>query len=128
MGSPKSPRLFFSDLQDDSQKTILQRAQRNLDRILEMQYEIEDILREKDYKTYYMLSNLLVACTDELEVLVTEHLGEKDIIQRIRQKIEDLYTERQPLYSRYAGFTVFTDELTPDQVVGEIIEIIANPK
>jgi hypothetical protein len=70
---------------------ILQRAQRNLDRILEMQYEIEDILREKDYKIYYMLSNLLMACTDELEVLVTEHLGEKDIIQRIRQKIEDLF-------------------------------------
>jgi hypothetical protein len=56
-----------------------------------MQYEIEDILREKDYKIYYMLSNLLAACTDELEVLVTEHLGEKDIIQRIRQKIEDLF-------------------------------------
>ena len=81
----------FSQLQDDSQKMILERAQRNLDRILEMQYEIEDILREKDYKIYYMLSNLLVACTDELEVLVTENLGEKDIIQRIRQKIEDLF-------------------------------------
>ena len=81
----------FSQLQDDSQKMILERAQRNLDRILEMQYEIEDILREKDYKIYYMLSNLLVACTDELEVLVTEHLGEKDIIQRIRRKIEDLF-------------------------------------
>jgi PAS domain S-box-containing protein len=81
----------FADLQDDSQKMILQRAQRNLDRILEMQYEIEDILREKDYKTYYMLTNLLAVCTDELEVLVTEHLGEKDIIQRIRQKIEDLF-------------------------------------
>jgi PAS domain S-box-containing protein len=81
----------FSQLQDDSQKKILERAQRNLDRILDMQYEIEDILREKDYKIYYMLSNLLAACTDELEVLVTEHLGEKEIIQRIRQKIEDLF-------------------------------------
>jgi hypothetical protein len=56
-----------------------------------MQYEIEDILREKDYKTYYMLSNLLMACTDELEVLVSEHLAEKDIIQRIRQQIENLF-------------------------------------
>ena len=81
----------FSRLEDNSQKMILERAQRNLDRILEMQYEIEDILRQKDYKIYYMLSNLLAACTDELEVLVTEHLGEKDIIQQIRQKIEDLF-------------------------------------
>lgn len=81
----------FSELKDDSQKMILERAQRNLDRILEMQYEIEDILREKDYKIYYMLSNLLEACTDELEVLITEQLGEKDILQRIRQKIEALF-------------------------------------
>lgn len=81
----------FAQLQDDSQAMILERAQRNLDRILEMQYEIEDILREKDYKIYYMLSNLLAACTDELEVLATEQLDEKDIIQRIRQKIEDLF-------------------------------------
>jgi len=81
----------FSELKDDSQKVILERAQRNLDRILEMQYEIEDILREKDYKVYYMLSNLLEACTDELEALVTEQLGEKDILQRIRQKIEALF-------------------------------------
>ena len=81
----------FSRLEDDSQNMILERAQRNLDRILEMQYEIEDILRQKDYKIYYMLSNLLAACTDELEVLVTEHLGEKEIIPLIRQKIEDLF-------------------------------------
>jgi hypothetical protein len=74
---------------------VLERAQRNLDRILEMQYEIEDILREKDYKTYYMLSNLLAACTDELEMLVTEHLGEQDIIERIRQKIEDLFGSKE---------------------------------
>jgi shikimate kinase len=40
------------------------------------------------------------------------------------QKLEDLYAERQPLYSRFADFTVVTDGLTPDQVVGEIIEII----
>ncbi len=81
----------FVQLKDDSQQEILERAQRNLDRIVEMQYEIEDILREKDYKIYYMLSNLLAACTDELEILVTEHLSEKDIIQRIRNKIEDLF-------------------------------------
>jgi light-regulated signal transduction histidine kinase (bacteriophytochrome) len=56
-----------------------------------MQYEIEDILREKNYKIYYMLSNLLAACTDELETLVTEHLSEKAIIERIRKKIEDLF-------------------------------------
>ncbi len=78
-------------LEDRNWDSILDRAQRNLDRLLEMQYQIEDILREKDYKTYYMLSSLLDACADELEVLVSEELGEKDIIQRLRQRIEELF-------------------------------------
>ena len=85
----------LSGLKDDGRQMILERAQRNLDRILEMQYEIEDILREKDYKTYYMLSTLLDACLDELELLVTEELGEKDIIDRIRQKIEALFGPKE---------------------------------
>jgi signal transduction histidine kinase len=56
-----------------------------------MQYEIEDILREKDYKTYYLLSSLLDACADELEVLVTENLEEQNIIQRLRKRIEEIF-------------------------------------
>ncbi len=81
----------LAGLEDHNWDTILNRAQRNLDRLLEMQYEIEDILREKDYKTYYLLSSLLDACADELEVLVTEQLEEKNIIQSLRQRIEELF-------------------------------------
>jgi shikimate kinase len=44
------------------------------------------------------------------------------------QKIKDLYAQRQPLYSKFADFTVVTDGLTPDQVVGKIIEIITISK
>jgi PAS domain S-box-containing protein len=84
-------RKKLSAIEDLNWDTILQRAQRNLDRLLEMQYQIEDILREKDYKTYYMLSSLLDACADELEVLVSEELEEKDIVRRLRQRIEELF-------------------------------------
>ena len=73
----------LAGLEDQNWDTILNRAQRNLDRLLEMQYQIEDILREKDYKIYYMLSALLDACSDELQVLVSGSLEEKDIIDRI---------------------------------------------
>ena len=78
-------------LEDRNWDSILDRAQRNLDRLLDMQYEIEDILRKKDYKTYYLLSSLLDACADELELLVAEQLEEKDIILRLRQRIEKLF-------------------------------------
>jgi PAS domain S-box-containing protein len=81
-------------LEDRSWETILARARRNLDRLLGMQYEIEDILREKDFKTYYLLSALLDACADELEVLVAENRKEDDIVRRLRQRIEELFGPR----------------------------------
>jgi PAS domain S-box-containing protein len=84
-------RKKLTGLEDRNWDSILQRAQRNLDRLLEMQYQIDDILREKDYKTYYLLSSLLDACADELEVMVSEELAEKDIIRRLRQRIDELF-------------------------------------
>ena len=81
----------LAGIEDRNWDTILDRAQRNLDRLLDMQYEIEDILREKDYKTYYLLSSLLDACADELELLVAEQLEEKDIISRLRQRIQEIF-------------------------------------
>ncbi|MDH3574886.1 MAG: HAMP domain-containing histidine kinase, partial [Desulfobacterales bacterium] len=68
---------------------------RNLQRLLEMQYQLEDILREKDYKTHHMLSALLDASVDELEILISLGLGEKDIIGKIRQHIDDTYGPRK---------------------------------
>ncbi|MEE4263315.1 MAG: PAS domain S-box protein [Desulfobacteraceae bacterium] len=84
-------RKRLAGLEDRNWDSILNRAQRNLDRLLDMQYEIEDILREKDYKTYYLLSSLLEACADELELLVAEQLKEKDILLRLRQRIKELF-------------------------------------
>jgi signal transduction histidine kinase len=60
-----------------------------------MQYQLEDILRNKDYRTHYMLSALLDACVDELEVLISLGLEEKDIIHKIRKHIEDTYGPRK---------------------------------
>lgn len=81
---------------DPGFQRILMRAQRNLQRILELQYEIEDILRTGDYATHQMLSLLLDACADELEMLVSEALTERQldadaIVQRIRNKIDTLF-------------------------------------
>ena len=85
----------LADAADKGWRLIVERAQRNLQRLLEMQYQLEDILRNKDYKTHYMLSALLDACVDELEVLISLGLGEKDIIRKIRQHIEETYGPRQ---------------------------------
>ncbi len=85
----------LSEMTDQRWDRIFERAQRNLQRLLEMQYQLEDILREKDYKTHHMLSALLDASVDELEVLISLGLGEKDIIAKIRQHIDDTYGPRE---------------------------------
>jgi signal transduction histidine kinase len=81
-------------LDQSCQKTLV-RARKNLGRLLEMQYDIEDILRKKDYKVHYLISTLLDACADELEVLVSEKLGEGDVIEQLRQRIDELFGPRE---------------------------------
>jgi PAS domain S-box-containing protein len=88
---------------------ILERATRNLNRILEMQYEIEDILRQKDYRAYHMLTDLMEACRDELEVLV-EEIGEDRIVDRLRQRIDSLFGPKDTV-SEEIDLTAFTDQL-----------------
>jgi PAS domain S-box-containing protein len=75
-------------------KSIMERAQRSLKRILDMQYEIEDILREKDYSTYHMLLTLIDACADEIEALAALESGNDDMVQGIRNRIEELFGPR----------------------------------
>jgi signal transduction histidine kinase len=89
-----SLKLLFRKpaINDDPESiSIIRRAQRNLDRLLEMQYGIEDILHQRDYRSYHMLTSLLEACTDELESLVAEETGEGEIVKRIRNKIENIF-------------------------------------
>lgn len=42
------------------------------------------------------------------------------------QTIEGLYAERRPLYLGYADATVSTDGLTPDQVVGRLLDALGH--
>lgn len=70
-------------------KPTLDRARRNLERILDIQYQVGDIMRDPEYKTYSMLSVLLDQCMDELEALVAEKTGEGGIVQWLRQRLEE---------------------------------------
>ena len=92
---------------------ILDRARRNLHRILEMQYEIEDILREKDYTSYRLLTTMLDACVDELEVLVADELGREDMMQRIRARIENLFGPKEAV-SEEIRLDLFVEEKVRD--------------
>lgn len=73
----------------------IERAERNLDRILEMQYEVEDIMLEKRFESHRMLNWLLEECADELESLVAEQVGEGKGVEIIRKRIDELFGPKE---------------------------------
>lgn len=80
---------------EKSWKPTMERARRNLNRILEIQYEAEDIILDKQHKTYYLLSLLLDQCTDELEALIAEEVGEGPVVERIRARVNEIFGPKE---------------------------------
>jgi signal transduction histidine kinase len=81
----------LAGFKDHGVERIIERSHRNLQRLLDMQYEIEDILRESDYRSRHLLSTLLDACADELEALVDAEAKDGAFVDRIRERIERLF-------------------------------------
>ncbi|MCK5542073.1 MAG: PAS domain S-box protein [Desulfobacterales bacterium] len=90
-----SKKLKALGLENPSMEKILTRAHRNLNRIIDIQYEVEDLLRKKDYKAYNILNKLLDACKDELTALFESETENIDIINRVRETIESLFGQKE---------------------------------
>ncbi len=90
---------------------IFNRAHRNLQRLLNMQYQIEDIVKDKNYNEFHLLSNLLYACTDQLEVFITEHTGGGEVINRIRRRIDEIFGPRESKSEKIRLDTFISDTL-----------------
>jgi PAS domain S-box-containing protein len=78
-------------------RRIIARSRRNLKRLLEMQYEIEDILKERDYRDHRMLSALLDACADELVSLAAQEGADPGLLGRLRHRIDVLFGPQEAL-------------------------------
>ena len=55
---------------NQTKKKLLDRCQRNIARIVDMQAKLEDIISEPDQRAWSTLTALLELCTDDLETLV----------------------------------------------------------
>jgi len=71
------------------------RAKRSLDRILEIQYQVQDIMRDAQYRSYTVLSIMVDQCMDELESLVAEKVGEGEIVKWLRKRLESEFGPRE---------------------------------
>jgi PAS domain S-box-containing protein len=84
-------------LGDEAWKSNVKMAKRSLERIRDIQYEVEDIMEGRQSRPYALLSLLLDQCADEFETLVAEQAGEGPVVARIRQRIEELFGPKEAL-------------------------------
>jgi signal transduction histidine kinase len=80
---------------DERWKPILQMAQRNLDRITEIQYEAQDIMEGREDKVQVLLSLILEQCADELATLFALETGDGSIVEKVRGKILEIFGAKQ---------------------------------
>ena len=76
---------------EESWQPTVARARRNIVRLLEMQYQIDDIMQGKTYKAPPVLSQVVERCTDEMEAIAAEIFGEGPVIEKFRTRIKEAY-------------------------------------
>ncbi len=85
----------LASLPDETWKSAVKRAERNLDRILDIHYQVEDIMRDKQYDIHELLSTMLDECADELEALIAEEVGEGPVIEKVRRRIDEIFGPKE---------------------------------
>ena len=91
LGSLKLLAKTLEQLPEQTWKRNFERMQRNLERIVDIQYEVTDIMEDRHYRSYDMLLIMLEQCADEIEVLVAEELGEGGVVEKIRKRIDEIF-------------------------------------
>ena len=92
--------------------TIMERARRNLDRIMEIQYVVEDIMHNTQYTTSHQtFSTIFDQCIDELEAILTDEGSEETVIQRVRARIDAIYNSKDCV-----SITILPDEFVKQRL------------
>ena len=117
-------------LPEEDWKPGMERSQRNLDRILDIQQQVEDIMQDRPYKTYGLLCLLLGECTDELEALTADEMGEESVAGRIRKRIEEIFGRKESAISEIDPARYFRKriEALKAQFAHREVEIVSHLK
>ena len=75
-------------------QSTLERARRNLNRIVDIQDQVDDIIQQRRSDVKALLCDLLDQCSDVLETIVAEAAGGEGGTDLIRERIESLYGKR----------------------------------
>ena len=85
----------MESLPEATWKPLVEMAQRNLKRMEDIQLQVEDIMEDRQYRPYAVLSLLLDECADELAALAAQETGDGTTVERIREKIEGLFGPKE---------------------------------
>ena len=72
-------------------QSTMGRISRNLQRIVDIQYQAQDIMTSEGHEPHGLLSGLLDQCEDELETLIAEEIGEGPVIGKIRKRLDEIF-------------------------------------
>lgn len=94
-GSMNSLIRKLAPLSEQTWKPAVERINRNLDRIIDIQYELDDIMSGREEKTHRLLSFLLDECAEELATLVVQETGQEPVAERIKKQIDHLFGPKE---------------------------------
>jgi len=97
MSALKLIKKHLASAPSENWQRVMQRAEKNLKRLLEMENEVEDIIQKPKSKVHHNLSRLLDQCADELEVLIAEQTGDGAVVDKIRNRIDEIFKPRDVL-------------------------------
>jgi signal transduction histidine kinase len=92
----------LATLPDKKWKRTMTRAERNLERLMGIQYQVDDIIQDKQYQTYDHLSSILDQCADLLEALIAEQVGDGPVIGHVRNRIEEIFGPKEMVAQKIA--------------------------
>ncbi|MBA3012700.1 MAG: PAS domain S-box protein [Proteobacteria bacterium] len=113
-GSLQILRKKLSALPHVKMDATLNRIERNLSRIVDIQDEVADIMENKTYEARILLLKMLETCQDELETLVEQCLHEENfnfdhLSESVRQLIDREFGHRSLHHKTIDLLTAFTD-------------------
>jgi signal transduction histidine kinase len=85
----------LASLPEKKWQRAMARAERSLARLLALQGELEDILKGSQHRNHHILCRLLDQCADELEILIAEEAGEGPVVDKVRNRIDEIFGCRE---------------------------------
>ncbi len=82
----------LTELPEDTWHPTLDRMQRNLKRLIDIEDQVYDILEKKSFHHTPVFHLIFDECADMLEALIAEETGESDVIQKVKDTLDRIYS------------------------------------